>query len=43
MVNVSGDLGYVVVETETNSDCDAVLKELRQLDGTIRARLVRLV
>jgi hypothetical protein len=33
----------VVVETATDSDCDAVLTELRLLDGTIRARLIRRV
>jgi hypothetical protein len=31
------------VEIETDQDCDAVLRDLRQLDGTIRARLIRRV
>jgi D-3-phosphoglycerate dehydrogenase / 2-oxoglutarate reductase len=35
--------GYVVVETDTDQNCDAVLNELRSLDGTIRARLIRRV
>jgi len=42
-LQTDGDLGYVVVETATDQDCDAVLRELRQLDGTIRARLIRKV
>jgi D-3-phosphoglycerate dehydrogenase len=42
-LQTDGDLGYVVVETATDSDCDAVLTELRLLDGTIRARLIRRV
>jgi D-3-phosphoglycerate dehydrogenase len=42
-LQTDGDLGYVVVETETDQDCDAVLRDLRQLDGTIRARLIRRV
>jgi D-3-phosphoglycerate dehydrogenase / 2-oxoglutarate reductase len=40
-LQTDGDLGYVVVETETDEGCDTVLSELRQLDGTIRARLIR--
>jgi D-3-phosphoglycerate dehydrogenase len=42
-LQTDGDIGYVVVETGTDQDCDAVLRELRQLDGTIRARLIRKV
>jgi D-3-phosphoglycerate dehydrogenase len=42
-LQTDGDLGYVVVETATDAACDAVLAELRQLDGTIRARLIRRV
>jgi D-3-phosphoglycerate dehydrogenase len=42
-LQTDGDLGYVVVEIETDQQCDAVLAELRQLDGTIRARLIRRV
>ncbi len=42
-LQTDGDLGYVVVEIETDQHCDAVLAELRRLDGTIRARLIRRV
>jgi D-3-phosphoglycerate dehydrogenase len=42
-LQTEGDLGYVVVETETDSGCETVLGELRGLDGTIRARLIRRV
>jgi D-3-phosphoglycerate dehydrogenase len=40
-LQTDGDLGYVVMETQTDEGCDTVLNELRQLDGTIRARLIR--
>jgi D-3-phosphoglycerate dehydrogenase / 2-oxoglutarate reductase len=40
-LQTDGDLGYVVMETQTDQGCDIVLSELRQLDGTIRARLIR--
>ena len=40
-LQTDGDLGYVVVETQTDQGCDDVLAELRGLDGTIRARLIR--
>jgi len=40
-LQTDGDLGYVVVEIASDQDCDAVLAELRRLDGTIRARLIR--
>ena len=42
-LQTEGDLGYVVVETETDAGCETVLGELRGLDGTIRARLIRRV
>jgi D-3-phosphoglycerate dehydrogenase len=42
-LQTSGALGYVVVETETAETCDSVLAELRQIEGTIRARLIRKV
>jgi D-3-phosphoglycerate dehydrogenase len=42
-LQTDGDLGYVVVEIANDQDCDDVLRELRQLDGTIRARLIRRV
>ncbi|MCF4125960.1 phosphoglycerate dehydrogenase [Methylobacterium sp. SyP6R] len=36
-----GEVGYVVVETDTTDvDPDALLEELRSIDGTIRARLL---
>jgi D-3-phosphoglycerate dehydrogenase len=40
-LQTDGDLGYVVVEIANDQDCDAVLAELRRLDGTVRARLIR--
>jgi D-3-phosphoglycerate dehydrogenase / 2-oxoglutarate reductase len=42
-LQADGNLGYVVVETDTDQNCDAVLSELRSLDGTIGARLIRRV
>ena len=42
-LQTDGDLGYVVVETDTDRDCDEVLSDLRNLGGTIRARLIRRV
>ena len=39
-LQTDGDLGYVVVETECVDECDAILAELRALEGTIRARLL---
>jgi D-3-phosphoglycerate dehydrogenase len=49
-INIAGqylqtdnDLGYVVVETQSDDGCDDCLSELRRLDGTIRARLIRRV
>ncbi|MFE1600997.1 phosphoglycerate dehydrogenase [Methylobacterium sp. ID0610] len=36
-----GEVGYVVIETDAvDGDADALLEEIRQLDGTIRARLL---
>lgn len=35
-----GDIGYVVVEAEGPADDESVLDDLRQIDGTIRARLI---
>ena len=40
-LQTDGDLGYVVVETATDAGCDECLAELRGLEGTIRARLIR--
>ncbi len=42
-LQTDGEIGYVVVEIETDQHCDAVLSDLRRLDGTIRARLIRRV
>ena len=42
-LQTDGELGYVVVEIANDQDCDDVLRELRRLDGTIRARLIRRV
>jgi D-3-phosphoglycerate dehydrogenase len=39
-LQTSGDLGYVVVDAEGPSEDESVLNELRQIDGTIRARLL---
>ncbi|WP_407522398.1 phosphoglycerate dehydrogenase [Methylobacterium oryzisoli] len=36
-----GEIGYVVLETDAvDGDAEALLEEIRQLDGTIRARLL---
>jgi len=35
-----GHLGYVVVDAEGPADEDKLLENLRQIDGTIRARLL---
>ena len=40
-LQTDGELGYVVIETETEQGCDGVLSELEGLEGTIRARLIR--
>ena len=42
-LQTEGDLGYVVVETQSDAGCDECLTELRGLDGTIRTRLIRRV
>ena len=42
-LQTDGELGYVVVETATDTACDDCLAELRGLEGTIRARLIRRV
>jgi D-3-phosphoglycerate dehydrogenase len=42
-LQTDGELGYVVVETQSDSGCDECLSELRGLEGTIRTRLIRRV
>ncbi len=42
-LQTDGDIGYVVVETQSDDACEDCLGELRGLDGTIRARLIRRV
>ena len=42
-LQTDAELGYVVVETATDTGCDECLAELRGLEGTIRARLIRRV
>ena len=42
-LQTDGDLGYVVVETQSDAGCDECLAEMRGLEGTIRARLIRRV
>ncbi len=42
-LQTEGDIGYVVVETQYDEGCDECLAELRALEGTIRARLIRRV
>ena len=39
-LQTDGELGYVVIETQTEQDCDDALKALRALEGTIRARRI---
>ncbi len=39
-LQTSGDIGYVVVDAEGASSDESVLADLRQIDGTIRARLL---
>ena len=41
-LQTDGEVGYVVVEITTPEHCDECLGELRALEGTIRARLIRL-
>ncbi len=40
-LQTDGERGYVVVETNTDAACEGVLDELRKIEGTIRARLIR--
>lgn len=40
-LQTDGEVGYVVIETDTERGCDEVLAELKALEGTIRARLIR--
>ena len=40
-LQTDGELGYVVVETQSDAGCDECLAEMRGLDGTVRARLIR--
>jgi D-3-phosphoglycerate dehydrogenase len=42
-LQTDGELGYVVVETQSDAGCDECLTDLRGLEGTIRARLIRRV
>ena len=39
-LQTSGGTGYVVVDAEGPADNESVLEDLRQIDGTIRARLL---
>jgi D-3-phosphoglycerate dehydrogenase len=39
-LQTDGDIGYVVIETDTPCTGQHVLDELRAIDGTVRARLV---
>ena len=41
-LQTDGEIGYVVVEIASPVRCEECLEELRQLDGTIRTRLIRL-
>lgn len=40
-LQTEGDIGYVVVEVQNDEACEDCLAELRTLDGTIRARMIR--
>ncbi len=42
-LQTDGELGYVVVETQSEAGCEDCLAELRALEGTVRARLIRRV
>ncbi len=42
-LQTDGELGYVVVETQSDAGCEECLAELRALEGTIRTRLIRRV
>jgi len=39
-LQTAGELGYVVIDAEGPADEDAILGDLRKIDGTIRARLL---
>lgn len=39
-LQTAGEIGYVVVEAEGPADDESVLDDLRQIEGTIRARLL---
>jgi len=39
-LQTAGDIGYVVVDAEGPSEDESVLADLREIDGTIRARLL---
>lgn len=42
-LQTDGEIGYVVIEADTGGDTDLddrLLKALRELDGTVRARLI---
>ncbi len=39
-LQTQGELGYVVVDADATADDEGVLADLRQIDGTIRARLI---
>jgi D-3-phosphoglycerate dehydrogenase len=40
-LQTDGDVGYVVIEADgTREDCLQVLEEIRELEGTIRARII---
>ena len=42
-LQTDAEIGYVVVETQSDAGCEDCLAELRSLEGTIRARLIRQV
>jgi D-3-phosphoglycerate dehydrogenase / 2-oxoglutarate reductase len=39
-LQTDGDIGYVVVESDTPANPEAILEQLRAIEGTIRARLI---
>ncbi|MDI9850043.1 phosphoglycerate dehydrogenase [Rhodoblastus sp. 17X3] len=40
-LQTDGEVGYVVIEADgTREDCEQVLEEIRELEGTIRARII---
>jgi D-3-phosphoglycerate dehydrogenase len=40
-LQTDGEIGYVVIETDTALGCEDVVTELEAIEGTIRARLIR--